>query len=169
MRSQTLDHSSEALIVRSISVRKREWFGVLAPLFLVWGLDQVTKIWAVGFTLQGPTWYKWGGVVMHHNSGAMLGMFSDLPPLLRIVSLATSGAFLVFVYAIIQFFLPDNVMKLRVGLSILLGGILGNVTDRILYGSIIDFIVVGTRSKLSPAFNVADALQWVGYGLYDSV
>ena len=146
-------------------MRKREWFGVLSPLFLVWGLDQVTKLWAVQFTLQGPIWYKWGGIVMHHNSGAMLGMFSDLPPLLRVVSLATSGAFLVFVYAIIQFFLPDNVMKLRVGLSILLGGILGNVTDRILYGSIIDFLVLGTRSKLSPAFNIADALQWVGYGL----
>ncbi len=139
--------------------------GVLSPLLLVWGIDQVTKLWAVSFTLQGPTWFKWGGIVMHHNSGAMLGMFSDLPPLLRVVSLATSGAFLVFVYAIIQFFLPQNVMKLRVGLSILLGGILGNVTDRILYGSIIDFIVVGSRAKLSPAFNLADALQWVGYGL----
>ncbi len=146
-------------------MKKREWFGVIAPLFMVWGLDQLTKLWAIKFTLAGPTWYSWGGIVMHHNSGAMLGMFSDLPALLRIVSLATSGAFLVFVYAIIQFFLPDNVLKLRVGLSILLGGILGNVTDRILYGSIIDFIVVGTNGKLSPAFNVADALQWLGYGL----
>ncbi len=102
---------------------------------------------------------------MHYNSGAMLGMFSDLPPLLRIVSLATSGAFLIFIYAIIQFFLPDNVFKLRLGLSILLGGILGNVTDRILYGSIIDFIVIGKGASLSPAFNIADALQWIGYGL----
>lgn len=137
----------------------------MSPVLVVWCLDQLSKMWAVEFTRSGPTWYKWGGIVMHHNSGAMLGMFSDLPPLLRIVSLATSGAFLVFVYAIIQFFLPENVMKLRVGLSILLGGILGNVTDRILYGSIIDFLVVGKGVNLSPAFNVADGLQWLGYGL----
>lgn len=142
-----------------------KWLVAVAPVFIVWGLDQITKLWAIDFTMNGPTWYRWGGVVMHHNSGAMLGMFSDLPPLLRVVSLATSGAFLIFIYAIIQFFLPDKVMKLRIGLSILLGGILGNVTDRILYGSIIDFIVVGQGSKISPAFNVADALQWVGYAM----
>lgn len=146
-------------------MNKLKWFLALSPVIVVWGLDRLTKIWAVEFTLQGPVWYKFGGIVMHHNSGAMLGMFSDLPPLLRVVSLATSGAFLIFVFAIIQFFLPDRVMKLRIGLSILLGGILGNVTDRILYGSIIDFLVVGKGESISPAFNVADALQWVGYGL----
>ncbi len=146
-------------------MKKREWFYAIVPLFIVWGLDQLTKLWAVKFTLSGSTWYFWGGIVMHRNSGTMLGMFSDLPPLLRVVSLATSGVFLVFIYAIIQFFLPNNVMKLRVGLSVLLGGILGNVTDRILYGSIVDFIVLGGNGKLSPVFNVADALQWLGYGL----
>ena len=115
-------------------MNKKNWVLAISPVFLVLLVDQLTKMWALEFTRSGPTWYKWGGIVMHHNFGAMLGMFSDLPPLLRVVSLATSGVFLVFVYAIIQFFLPENVMKLRVGLSFLLGGILGNVTDRILYG-----------------------------------
>ncbi|MGZ3796330.1 MAG: signal peptidase II, partial [Pseudobdellovibrionaceae bacterium] len=54
---------------------------------------------------------------------------------------------------------------LRSGLSILLGGILGNVWDRIIYGYVIDFIVLGSPSFSSPAFNLADALQWVGYGM----
>lgn len=146
-------------------MNKKKWFLAISPALVVWGLDQLTKMWAIDFTRSGPVWYEWGGIVMHHNSGAMLGMFSDLPPLLRVVSLATSGAFLIFVYAIIQFFLPENIMKLRVGLSILLGGILGNVTDRIVYGSIIDFVVLGRGLKISPAFNVADSLQWVGYAL----
>lgn len=146
-------------------MNKKEWFITLSPLFLVWAIDQASKLWAVEFTKGGPTWFEYMGIVMHQNHGAMLGMFSDLPPLLRIVSLATSGACLVFIYAIIQFFLPQNVMKLRVGLSILLGGILGNVTDRILYGSVIDFIVLRFGNTLSPAFNPADSLQWVGYGL----
>ena len=146
-------------------MNKKKWFLCISPLFVVWGIDQVTKMWAIDFTSLGPVWYKYGGIVMHHNSGAMLGMFSDLPPLLRIVSLATSGAFLIFVYAIIQFFLSQNLMALRVGLSILLGGILGNVTDRILYGSVIDFLIIGSGKHISPAFNMADALQWVGYGL----
>ncbi|HWU43406.1 MAG TPA: signal peptidase II, partial [Bdellovibrio sp.] len=40
-----------------------------------------------------------------------------------------------------------------------------NVTDRILWGYVVDFIVVGSPSLSSPAFNMADALQWVGYAL----
>ena len=55
-------------------------------------------------------------------------------------------------------------MILRSGLSILLGGILGNVTDRILSGQVTDFIIVGFKdSYLSPAFNIADMVQWIGY------
>ena len=42
---------------------------------------------------------------------------------------------------------------------------MGNVTDRIVWGYVVDFIVIGTPSMASPAFNIADALQWVGYGL----
>lgn len=146
-------------------MNKKKWILCILPVFAVWGIDQMTKMWAIDFTALGPVWFKLGGVVMHHNSGAMLGMFSDLPPLLRIVSLATSGAFLIFVYALIQFFLSEGLMVLRVGLSVLLGGILGNVTDRILYGSVIDFLIIGKGTFISPAFNMADALQWVGYGM----
>jgi signal peptidase II len=50
-------------------------------------------------------------------------------------------------------------------MSILLGGIIGNVTDRILYGHVIDFILFNFGKFLSPVFNVADALQWLGYGM----
>jgi signal peptidase II len=50
-------------------------------------------------------------------------------------------------------------------MSFLVGGILGNVTDRIIWGYVVDFIVLGPPTLTSPAFNIADALQWVGYGL----
>jgi signal peptidase II len=82
-----------------------------------------------------------------------------------VVSLSTGGAFLFCTYALIQYLLPIKSLSLRSGLSVLLGGILGNVTDRIIYGHVIDFIVFKIGSVYSPAFNLADALQWVGYGL----
>lgn len=146
-------------------MKRRDWFFALSPVLLVWGIDRFTKIWAMGYTAQGPHWFPWGGFILHYNPGAMLGMFSDLPPILRIVSLATSGAFLIFIYAIFQFFLPEKILRFRIGMSILLGGILGNVTDRILWGSVVDFLVLGQGKWMSPAFNLADSLQWVGYGL----
>lgn len=142
---------------------KQEWLIVLVPLFLTWGIDRVTKMWAsslVGFKFHGPF-----GLVLHHNHGAMLGLFSDLPAVLRIVSLSTGGAFLLFSFGVIQYLLPIKSLILRSGMSILIGGILGNVTDRILYGYAIDFLILGSPQSATPAFNLADALQWVGYAL----
>jgi signal peptidase II len=144
-------------------VKRREWFLVFSPLFVAWFIDRITKEWAEG--LIGIKSYGFFGFVLHHNPGAMLGLFADLPPVLRVVSLSTGGAFLVGTYALIQYLLPIKSLTLRVGLSILLGGILGNVTDRIIYGYVIDFIVIGTVNISSPAFNLADSIQWIGYAL----
>ncbi|MEZ0392867.1 MAG: signal peptidase II [Pseudobdellovibrionaceae bacterium] len=144
-------------------MKNREWFIVFIPLVLTWAVDFFTKQWASELTS-----YKDFGIVnfvLHHNPGAMLGLFADLPPILRVVSLSTGGAFLFCTYGLIQYLLPIKSLTLRTGLSILLGGILGNVTDRIIYGHVIDFIVFRLGDLGSPAFNLADALQWVGYGL----
>jgi signal peptidase II len=144
-------------------MKKREWLIVFVPLILVWSVDFFSKQWANG--LQGVHSFGLLHFILHYNPGAMLGLFADLPPVLRIVSLSTGGAFLVCTYAILQYLLPVKSLTLRMGLSILLGGILGNVTDRIFFGHVIDFIVIGVPSFASPAFNLADALQWLGYGL----
>ena len=48
-------------------------------------------------------------------------------------------------------------------MSLLLGGIMGNVTDRIIWGSVVDFLLIGSPEMSTPAFNPADAIQWVGY------
>jgi signal peptidase II len=142
-------------------MRKIDWVIVIVPLFFTWGLDRITKAWAL--TINGLNFYGPIGFVLHHNQGAMLGLFSNTPPVIRIVSLATGGAFLLFFFVIIQYLLPIKSLTLRAGMSILLGGILGNVTDRVIYGFVVDFILLGSPARPSPAFNVADALQWVGY------
>lgn len=144
-------------------MEKKDWTIVIVPLLITWILDQVTKQWATG--ISGVISYNYLHFVLHHNHGAMLGLFSDLPAVLRVVSLSTGGAFLLCLYALIQYLLPIKSLTLRTGLSILIGGIIGNVTDRIRWGYIVDFIVLGTPNLASPAFNVADALQWVGYGM----
>ena len=144
-------------------MRKIDWVLVIVPLFLTWGIDRITKMWAVG--LQGVEFYGPLGFVLHHNHGAMLGLFSEAPSVIRIVSLSTGGAFLLFFFVVIQYLLPIKSLTLRAGMSILLGGILGNVSDRIIYGHVIDFILLGSREQSSPAFNMADALQWVGYAM----
>ncbi len=146
-----------------MQLRRLDWTIVLVPLFVTWGIDQVAKIWAEN--IRGIEFYGPIGFVLHHNHGAMLGLFSELPAVLRIVTLSTGGAFLIFSFGIIQYLLPIKSLMLRSGMSVLLGGILGNVTDRILYGYVVDFILLGSPERSTPAFNPADALQWVGYAM----
>jgi signal peptidase II len=144
-------------------MKKREWLLILVPIFLAWWIDYITKNWAtslVEILRYGPITF-----LLHHNRGAMLGLFSELPSVLRIVTLATGGAFLFCTYALIQYLLPIRSLVLRVGLSVLIGGIMGNVTDRIIWGHVVDFIVIRTPWFSSPAFNLADAIQWIGYGM----
>lgn len=144
-------------------MKRRDWLVVLTPLIATWLLDRVTKTWAISANL--PMDFGPMGLMVHHNHGAALGLFADLPAILRVVSLSTGGAFLVFLFGLIQYLLPIRSLMLRSGLSILLGGILGNVADRIFYGFVVDFIYFRFGQTLSPVFNIADALQWIGYGM----
>ncbi len=144
-------------------MNKKDFFWVLGSLFGVIAVDQVSKY----LVLQASPQIHWEyfHIILHFNKGAMLGLFSDLPPVLRIVSLSTGGAFLLFSFVIFQYLLPTRSMRLRIGMSILIGGILGNVIDRTLWGHVVDFIILGNRSLSTGVFNLADLLQWCGYYL----
>jgi len=143
-------------------LKKKDWFIVFLPFVLTWGLDRITKIWAQTI---GTHIYHYGPVIIAYkeNPGIMLGLFSDLPPIIRVVCLSTGGAFLLFLFGMIQFMMPIKSLILRSGLSILLAGILGNVVDRIIYGYVIDFLIIGNATLSTAVFNIADAIQWVAY------
>ena len=145
-------------------MKRKDWFFVIAWLFFVIILDQASKRWASGITEQNYGILK---LYLVHNHGAMLGLFSDLPAVLRIVTLSTSGVFILCIYSLIQYIIPGTLLNLRISLSILVGGILGNVLDRIFYGYVIDFITLkfGDSQLPIPVWNVADTIQWIGYGL----
>lgn len=50
-------------------------------------------------------------------------------------------------------------------LSLILGGALGNVLDRIMYGAVVDFIDLHYANWHWPAFNIADSAICIGAGL----
>lgn len=144
-------------------MKKKDWFWVLLPLFAVIAVDQVSKY----FVLHNVPKVHWDffHISLHFNKGAMLGLFSDLSPVLRIVSLSTGGAFLLFSFCILQYLIPTRSITLRVGMSVLIAGILGNVIDRTIWGHVIDFIIIGNKNLSTGVFNLADLLQWFGYFL----
>lgn len=53
---------------------------------------------------------------------------------------------------------------LAIGLSLILGGALGNVIDRVMHGYVVDFIYFHWEQHYFPAFNVADSAISIGAG-----
>lgn len=142
-------------------MKRKDWFFIVLILLGTVLFDQITKRWASGLTSEQT--YGLFKLVLVHNQGAMLGLFSDLPAVLRIVTLSTSGIFILCLYSLIQYLIPKKLFGLRVSLSVLVGGIIGNVLDRIFYGYVIDFMAIQVKQWHSPIWNVADIIQWIGY------
>jgi signal peptidase II len=104
-------------------------------------------------------------IVHARNRGAAFSMFADSnSPWRPFFLIGLSLAALVLVAVILR-----NASKLdkptAIGLSLILGGALGNVFDRIVSGAVTDFLDFYIGSLHWPAFNVADSAIVVGSGL----
>lgn len=141
-------------------MKTKDWVLVVASLIIAVLIDQFTKKLALGTP---EAWLGPVHIILIQNHGAMLGLFSNLPAFLRIVTLSTSGFFLLSIYCFLQYIIPIRILKLRIGLSLLIGGILGNVIDRTLLGFVVDFLAVQVFGWHSPVWNAADMIQWIGY------
>ena len=58
--------------------------------------------------------------------------------------------------------LPRTQLWLPIALALILGGALGNLFDRVMFGHVIDFISVHWQKSYFPAFNIADSAITVG-------
>jgi signal peptidase II len=97
-----------------------------------------------------------------HNPGGAFGFLSAMSAEMRSllfvgVSLLASGLILYFYWQT-----PVGQRILAVGLSLLFGGAVGNLIDRIRFGVVIDFLDLYAGDLHWPAFNVADSAITVG-------
>jgi signal peptidase II len=133
-------------------------------------LDRITKI-QIRHSLSNfdavavvPGWLR---IVHTENPGAAFGVLADGNPLLRsIILIGVSTAVLLIVAWALWSHGPSFASLLtRVGLSLILGGALGNLYDRVVHGTVTDFIEMYRGGWSFPAFNVADSAITVGAGL----
>lgn len=131
------------------------------PFMLTWGLDRFTKNWAESLESSfDVAIFKFHLV---YNHGIMMGWLSHLPSHVKDTILATLGAIILSSYILILAAAPIQSKYLRIGLSLLVGGIIGNVTDRLIGDAVVDFIGFTFLSENSPYYNLADIVQWLGY------
>ncbi|MCZ7530881.1 MAG: signal peptidase II [Acidimicrobiia bacterium] len=122
-------------------------------------LDQLTKTWAVRRLADGPV-SVWSDAIVFQlgrNTGGAFSLFPSFTPILAVLAV------------VVAVFLARAVRRtadvwMVVGLSLVLGGALGNLVDRVfrdpgfLRGAVVDFISVGAW----PTFNVADSAITIG-------
>jgi signal peptidase II len=129
--------------------------------------DRLTKIWIqhsmtiFDATSIIPGWLR---IVHTENPGAAFGVLAEGNALVRAgVLIGISTLVLVFVAVALWSRKSSFVATgTRVGLSLILGGAIGNLFDRIVHGTVTDFIEVYHGSWSFPAFNVADSAITVG-------
>ena len=144
--------------------RRLPWLLGLSALLLL--ADRLTKIWVskhIPFGDAIPVIPHFLRITHWTNEGAAFSMFADTasPHAVRwgLVSFSLIAAVIVLI-AMIR--LGSHVTLTTTALALILAGALGNVHDRIAYGSVIDFIEVHIFSYHWPDFNVADSSIVVG-------
>ena len=140
-----------AVTVRRTGAHWITFFGIAAA---VWILDQLSKAWLVGQLSPGESMNVIGDLVrliFSQNSGALFGLFRDNAAIFGIFSLAVIGLIVAYHGR------SGRSLYLSIALGLLLGGALGNVTDRLRLGYVVDFIDIGIGDFRWYTFNVADA------------
>ena len=115
-------------------------FILLVVLVLI---DQVSKVSASSL------------VSIHQNHGLFLGTFSNAPASFRIITLATMSGFILFIYFVSLYLLPNSIKSLKYSITFLQAGIFGNVIDRLSLGYTRDFIPFSWNG-FKAFYNIAD-------------
>jgi signal peptidase II len=101
-----------------------------------------------------------------HNYGVAFGLFADIQSVWKPFVLASMAVVAVVVILMYSARMPSQRMLLQLALALTLGGIVGNFTDRILHGFVVDFIELHVHDAFHwPTFNVADSAITVGIAL----
>lgn len=127
------------------------------PAALVVLLDQVSKqiFWRNGQNYDLIDGYL--HITLVKNAGAAFGVFQGGRLFFVIASIVAA---VLITWVALR--LPREDVLRRLYLGLILGGAVGNLIDRVLFGEVIDFLQIGFRGHYWPVFNVADMAVTIG-------
>jgi signal peptidase II len=140
------------------------WSGSIVSVVLV--LDQLTKyVVETRIRLYDviPVIPGFFNLTHVRNRGAAFGILANLPGAWRSAFFITVTIAAVVVIAVL--IRKTHERLLVIAFSLIAGGAVGNVIDRVRYGEVVDFIQWYVRSYYWPSFNVADSAISIGVGL----
>jgi signal peptidase II len=135
---------------------RAESFGISLLVFLI---DQLTKRWIVANVSSYDTRVVVPGyfdIIHAENFGMAFSLLSDLQgPMRAVVMIGFAGAVMAFVAWLLWTWEEPWSMQ-RAALSLVLGGAMGNMFDRLARGSVTDFLDLHVGEYHWPTFNFAD-------------
>jgi signal peptidase II len=136
-----------------------QWLG-LALILLV--ADQATKLWIVGTYQLGDSTFitSFFNMVRVHNHGAAFSFLAGADGWQRWFFTALGLAAACVIVWLLRAHPGQKLFCFAI--ACILGGALGNVVDRVVYGYVVDFLDFHWRGMHFPAFNVADSAITVG-------
>jgi len=137
---------------------------VLLVVFVVAIADQVTKHYIRVHFFLGESQTVIEGLfnlTYVRNTGGAWGLFGGQNVWLTVLSIAMLIVMLVFRRAFL-----DDTWEHKLAFGLMLGGIIGNLSDRLRLGWVTDFLDFHWRGHHWPAFNIADAAICTGVGIY---
>jgi signal peptidase II len=140
----------------------RKWFGISA---IIVALDLYTKHLVQNAFVYGEhfTINAYFDLVRYHNEGAAFSFLANAGGWQKwFFTVITAIAIIVITYLIIKHY-ADKLFC--AGLSLVLGGAIGNLYDRLTLGYVVDFLYFHIDELYWPAFNVADSAICLGVAL----
>src|SRR5271170_1571217 len=99
------------------------------------------------------------------NTGAAFSLFADSPAPWKTALLIAFSMIALIVVSALLWKNHHTHIATGVGLSLIMGGALGNLWDRLARGRVVDFLLVYVKQYQRPVFNLADSAIVVGAGL----
>jgi signal peptidase II len=142
--------------------RAAAWLGLSGAVVAI---DQLSKSWVRSELTGGEsvTVTAFFDLVLVYNAGAAFSFLSSASGWQRWFFVALAGAISVWLIVLIRRHAAERWMPL--GLSLILGGALGNLIDRLSHGAVVDFLYFHAGRYGWPAFNAADSAITLGVAL----
>lgn len=135
------------------------WLGLALIILLA---DQFTKVLIVGNYALGDSTYvtNFFNVVRAHNTGAAFSFLANAGGWQRWFFTGIGIVAAIFMVWMLKSHPGQKLFSFAI--SLILGGAIGNVIDRLLYGYVVDFLDFHWKAMHFPAFNIADSAISVG-------
>jgi len=138
------------------------WLGIAAAIIV---LDQATKFaiadWLAGGRVVEVT--SFFNFVLAHNAGAAFSFLAGAAGWQRFFFSTIAVVAAIWIVVLLRQHAHETVFCLA--LSLILGGALGNLIDRVWLGAVVDFLDFHAMGWHWPAFNVADSAITCGAAL----